>query len=159
MLGPKVSQHSMVYIIKLPLPAGLLHLVHPTAISSPGKLRTCTRPSTWSRRKCFIRPDNLIPLLHGPVLMFTCPLLALSMEDMMGILTGLQLCSPICSKLWCTLCSDTFLSCPNFQLFSAIWVTVALLCDWTRPTSHCSPHASMSLGCRFTNCPSLHHFW
>ncbi len=46
----------------------------------------------------------------------------------MGILTGLQLQSPIL----CT--SETFLSCPAIS-YSAIWATVALLWNWTRWSS------------------------
>lgn len=52
----------------------------------------------------------------------------------------------MCSKLWCTVCSDTFLSWPALT-FSAICVTVALLWDQTRWASLRSTRASMSLWC------------
>ncbi len=76
----------------------------------------------------FIRLDNLIPLLHGPVLMLTCPV-----------------------------CPDTFLSWPALS-FSEVQATVALPCDQTRWASLRSPCASMRPWCQFTGCPSLKHF-
>ena len=79
----------------------------------------------------------------------------------MGTLTILQLHSPICRKLQCTMCSDIFMTWPALR-FSAFWTTVVLR-HVIRQDSFCSPCASMSLGhlqpwCWFTSCPSLHHF-
>jgi len=37
--------------------------------------------ATWCKKTGFIRPGHLLPLLRGPVLMLTCPLLALSVVD------------------------------------------------------------------------------
>lgn len=60
----------------------------------------------------------------------------------MGTLSGLQLRSPILNKLWCFVCSDSFLLEPAWTL-SAVCATVALLWDWTRWASLRSPRLSV----------------
>ena len=91
-------------------------------ISSPGKQRTWTQPSTRSKRKCsssdqapffttlWSSSDSHIP--H-------CRHFWQWTEATMGTLTILQLDSPICCKLENTVCSDTFLLWPalGFQQF------------------------------------------
>ena len=98
------------------------------------------------KKMCFIRPGHLLLLLssssdaHVPIVGALG-----SGRVSMGTLTSLQLCSPICNKLWCTVYSDTFLSEPALTS-SAIWATVARLLDRTTRASLRFPRASMSLG-------------
>ena len=98
------------------------------------------------KKMCFIRPGHLLLLLssssdaHVPIVGALG-----SGRVSMGTLTSLQLCSPICNKLWCTVYSDTFLSEPALTS-SANWATVAHQLDWTTWASLRSPWASVSPG-------------
>lgn len=95
---------------------------HPGTISCPGKWCALTWPFTWC-----IRSGHLFPLLHGPVLMLSIVGTFIGIRVSIGTLTSLRLCSPIHSKLQCTVCSNTFLSQPT-QTFTT--VTLALLWYW-----------------------------
>ena len=74
MAGAELSQQNIVQSIPLPRPACLPPKVHPGATWNPGKQKA--RPG-YEKKMWFIRLGKLLPLLHVPVLIITCPSLTL----------------------------------------------------------------------------------
>ena len=133
--------------ITLPPPAFHLPIVHLGAMCFPDEQHTRTQPSMWCKRKH--DSSDQATFFHFSVVQILCSrahcwYFRLWTGVSMGTLTGLQLCSPICNKLRCTVYPDTFLSEPA-STSSAIWARVPLLLDQTTQASLRSPHASMSL--------------
>ncbi len=130
---PRVCQLNIAQSITLLLSACFLHKVHPAAISSPSKWRTHTHPSKWFKRRH--DSSDQATFFHCSIVQFwrSCA----HSRHFSGAHHGYF-------DLQCTVCSDTFLSWPALSL-SAVWATVALLCDRTRQTSLCFQCASMSL--------------
>ena len=94
----------------------------------------------WCKRKC--DSSDQASFFHCSVVQFWCSRAHCRCfqqwtDVSMGTLTGLWLHSPICNKLWCTVCSDTYLLEPALT-FSAIWATVACLIRPCGPAF--SPH-------------------
>lgn len=73
MVGPRVSQQNIGQSITLPPLAGLLPIVHPGAMCSPGKQRTQPIHLMW-KKTWFIRPDRLLPLSNQDWRLFYVPL-------------------------------------------------------------------------------------
>lgn len=128
--------------------ACLLPTVHAAARSSPSKRCAFTQPSTWCKRKWFIRPGYLLLLLHASVLMLTFPLWVLLLVDKgqhihpdwsVAILLHMQQKSD-------ALCLTLHLSEPALTCL-VIWATAACLLDQNTQASLCSSRASVSLGC------------
>lgn len=91
-----------------------------------------------------IRPGHLLLLFHGPIFQLYCRSVWQTGVSK-GSLTGLQLCNPIHSKLWFTVCSETFLSWPALTI-SAVCAPVALLWGQTGQASLHAQCASVSFG-------------
>lgn len=63
--GPKASQRNIAQSITLSQQSCLLPRGHPGAISSQGKHRTCTRPSTWCNKKH--NSSDMTTFFHMPI--------------------------------------------------------------------------------------------
>lgn len=86
-----------------------------------------------------VRTGDLLPLLLGPVQTIVCSLKSLLMVDWgyKGPLVGLQLCSIICSRVWCTVTClsqnylKKFVWCAIGDTLLALISWDSLTCPWT----------------------------
>lgn len=104
-------------------------------VPSPPEVNKAHTPAvpTTQKKIWVIRPGHLLSLLHCPVLMLTCPLLAPTVATVR---------STTLSELWCTVHSDTCLLWQEWH-FLAICATVPLLWDQTRLATFSSPHPNL----------------